>query len=154
VKPKGGVYMNSIYWLIALAIFLIIEILTLGLTTIWFAGGSLIAFLLSLLVDNLIAEFVVFLAVSFVLLFFTRPIASKYFNSQRIKTNYQTLIGKEGKVIEKIDNFNMTGQVIVNGLEWTARAVNDEDIIEPGQKVYVRNVSGVKLIVEMEREVK
>lgn len=144
--------LNSIYWLVALAVFLIIEILTLGLTTIWFAGGSLVAFFLSLYTENFMIEFIVFLAVSFLLLFFTRPVAAKYFNSQRTKTNYETLIGKEGKVIEKIDNFNMTGQVIVNGQEWTARSIRDEDLIEAGQKVYIRNVSGVKLIVEIEKE--
>ncbi len=144
--------MNSIYWLIALAVFLVIEIITLGLTTIWFAGGALIAFLLSLIVDNSILEFVVFIIVSFVLLYFTRPIAQKYFNKQRIKTNYESLIGRDGKVIEKIDNFNNTGQVIVNGQEWTARALIDQEIIETGEKVVIREVSGVKLIVEADVE--
>jgi membrane protein implicated in regulation of membrane protease activity len=152
MKRKGVYGMNSSYWLIALAVFLVIEIITLGLTTIWFAGGALIAFLLSLIVDSLILEFVVFLVVSFVLLFFTRPIAQKYFNKQRIKTNYESLIGRDGKVIEKIDNFNNSGQVIVNGQEWTARALNDQDIIEPGKRVVIREVSGVKLIVEVEVE--
>ncbi|MGB8453214.1 MAG: NfeD family protein [Anaerocolumna sp.] len=144
--------MNSSYWLIALAVFLVIEIITLGLTTIWFAGGALIAFLLSLIVDSLILECVVFLIVSFVLLFFTRPVAQKYFNKQRIKTNYESLIGRDGKVIEKIDNFNNSGQVVVNGQEWTARSLNEQDIIEPGKRVVIRNVSGVKLIVEVEVE--
>ncbi|WFR57985.1 NfeD family protein [Anaerocolumna sp. AGMB13025] len=144
--------MNSSYWLIALAVFLVIEIITLGLTTIWFAGGALIAFLLSLVADNLILELAVFLVVSFVLLIFTRPIAQRFFNLQRIKTNYESLIGKAGKVIEKIDNFNNSGQVIVNGQEWTARALNSQEIIEPGKRIIIREVSGVKLIVEAEVE--
>lgn len=144
--------MNSSYWLIALAVFLVIEIITLGLTTIWFAGGALIAFLLSLVADNLILELAVFLVVSFVLLIFTRPIAQRFFNLQRIKTNYESLIGKAGKVIEKIDNFNNSGQVIVNGQEWTARALNSQEIIEPGKRIIIREVSGVKLIVEAEAE--
>jgi membrane protein implicated in regulation of membrane protease activity len=144
--------MNSSYWLIALAVFLVIEIITLGLTTIWFAGGALIAFLLSLVADNLILELAVFLVVSFVLLIFTRPIAQKFFNLQRVKTNYESLIGKTGKVIGKIDNFNNSGQVTVNGQEWTARALNSQDIIEPGKHIVIREVSGVKLIVEAEVE--
>ncbi len=144
--------MNSSYWLIALAVFLVIEIITLGLTTIWFAGGALIAFLLSLITDNFILELVVFLVVSFVLLYFTRPIAQKFFNTGRVKTNYESLVGRDGKVIEKIDNFNNTGQVMVGGQEWTARALNDSEIIEPGKKVVIREVSGVKLIVEVEME--
>ena len=35
----------SVLWLAVLAVLLVIEIATLGLTTIWFAGGALIAFL-------------------------------------------------------------------------------------------------------------
>ena len=140
--------MISSYWLIALAVFLVIEIITLGLTTIWFAGGALIAFLLSLVTDNFILEFSAFIIVSLVLLFFTRPIAQRYFNKQRAKTNYESLIGRHGKVIETIDNFNNTGQVTVNGQEWTARALNNKNIIEPGKRVVIKDIAGVKLIVE------
>lgn len=146
--------MNSIYWLIAIAVFLVIEIITLGLTTIWFAGGALIAFLLSLAVDNLLLEITVFLIVSFLLLFFTRPIATRFFNTQRVKTNYQSLIGVDAKVLERIDNFNNLGQVILNGQEWTARAVDDNLIIEPGERVIVKNIIGVKLIVDVKENVK
>ncbi|MDF2586516.1 MAG: putative rane protein [Anaerocolumna sp.] len=146
--------MNSIYWLIAIAVFLVIEIITLGLTTIWFAGGALIAFLLSLAVDNLLLEITVFLIVSFLLLFFTRPIAARFFNTQRVKTNYQSLIGVDAKVLERIDNFNNLGQVILNGQEWTARAVDDNLIIEPGERVTVKNIIGVKLIVDVKENVK
>lgn len=143
--------MISTYWLIALAILLVIEILTLGLTTIWFAGGALAAFVVSLVSDSLFLQIVVFLVVSFVMLFFTRPIATKYLNSRREKTNYESLIGQEVKVLERIDNFNNTGLVTINGLEWMARAVDEKAIIEPGAKVTVREVSGVKVIVEEEK---
>lgn len=149
---KGGISMNSIYWLIVLAVLLIIEIVTLGLTTIWFAGGALIAFLLSLFYDNLIIELVVFFLISLVLLFFTRPLAVKYFNTKRVKTNYESLIGREGKVTQTIDNFNQTGEVILNGQEWTARALDDRSIIEPGKRVIVNKISGVKLIVDVKEE--
>lgn len=144
--------MNSIYWLIALAVLLIIEIITLGLTTIWFAGGALIAFLISLVTDNLLLELIVFLIISLALLIFTRPFAAKYFNKERVKTNCDLLIGKEAKVTEKIDNFNSTGQVSINGQVWTARALKDASIIEPGKRVVVREISGIKLIVELKGE--
>ena len=98
--------------------------------------------------DNFILEFSAFIIVSLVLLFFTRPIAQRYFNKQRIKTNYESLIGRHGKVIEKIDNFNNSGLVTVNGQEWTARALNNQNIIEPGRQVIIKDIAGVKLIVE------
>lgn len=142
--------MASTYWLIALAILIVIEIATLGLTTIWFAGGSLVAFFVSLAIDSLVIEIVVFLVVSFLLLFFTRPIASRYLNSKRTKTNYEDFVGREVKVLEKIDNFNNTGLVLLNGLEWMARNT-DETVIQPGEKVIVRAVSGAKVIVALDK---
>lgn len=140
--------MTSLAWLIILAVFIVIEIATLGLTTIWFAAGALVAFLLSLANVNIILEIIVFLVISILMLIFTRPIAIKYFNSKRIKTNYESVIGSVGKVTETIDNFNATGVVSVAGLEWTARSNNDTEVIKPGTKVLIKQVAGVKLIVE------
>lgn len=145
--------MEPVYWLIALVVLLIIEIVTLGLTTIWFAGGALVAFLVAMLGMNTVVQVIVFLAVSFLLLFFTRPIATKYFNGQRIRTNSESLIGQEAKVTAKIDNFNQQGTVVVNGQEWSARTVDDQ-IIEPGEPVIILEISGVKLIVKEKEEQK
>lgn len=145
--------MEPIYWLIALALLLFIEIITLGLTTIWFAGGALTAFVASMLGANIGLQFLLFFIVSFALLFFTRPVATRYFNKNRVKTNYESLIGSEGKVTAKIDNFNQAGTVVVNGQEWTARAEEDQ-IIDVGTKVIIVNISGVKLIVTEKKGVK
>src|SRR5690606_36928031 len=141
-----------VYWLILLAILLIIEIATLGLTTIWFAGGSLVAFISAMLGANDFIQIVLFFVVSFALLYVTRPLAVKYLNANRTKTNYEELIGKEAKVITKIDNFNQMGSVMVNGLEWTARTKEDGKIILPDTKVTIVKVSGVKLIVTDNKE--
>lgn len=143
--------MNSIAWLILLAFLIFVEILTLGLTTIWFAGGALVAFIVSLFYDNLLLEIVLFLVISLTLLFFTRPIVKKYFNSTRVKTNYAAVIGKEALVTATIDNINGTGLAVVDGQEWTARSVNG-DVIEKGTKVIVESISGVKLMVSIKKE--
>lgn len=142
---------NSIYWLIVLAVLIFIEIITLGLTTIWFAGGALVAFIVSLFYDNLLLEIIVFLVVSLVLLYFTRPLVIKHFNPKRTRTNYEGVIGKEALVIVTIDNFNAMGQVIVDGQEWSAKSQEGE-VIEKGSKVYVKDVVGVKLIVGRKKE--
>ena len=139
--------MAPFYWLIALAVFLIIEIITLGLTTIWFAGGSLVAFIASLFSVPIAVQIVLFFVVSFVLLFFTRPFVEKHLNNKREKTNVNSMIGKEGKVTEDIDNFNQKGTIVVNGLEWTARSNEDDIIIPSGSKVVVKDVQGVRAIV-------
>lgn len=139
--------MPEIVWLIILALCLGVEIATLGLVTIWFAGGALVTFFVAMITDSLLIQVIVFLAVSLLLLFFTRPIAKKYYNSKRTKTNVDSLIGDQCKVTEAIDNFNGTGTVLLNGLEWTARS-KDEAIIEAGARVRVCAVDGVKVIVE------
>ncbi|MBS5363149.1 MAG: NfeD family protein [Butyribacter sp.] len=140
--------MEPMYWLIAMAILLVIEIITMGLTTIWFAAGALAAVVAALFHAPLIVQCALFLTVSVVLFCFTRPIAEKYLNNSRTKTNINSIIGEEAKVTEEIDNFNQKGAVVVRGLEWTARSVNDNEIIPEGSKVKVKEVNGVKLLVE------
>lgn len=135
------------FWLIALVVFLIIEIITLGLTTIWFASGALIGFITAWLGMPLGIQLAVFFVVSFVLLIFTRPVVQKRLNSSRIKTNVNSMIGKEGKVVKDIDNFNETGQIIVDGMEWMARAADESEKIAAGQKVVIQEIRGVKAIV-------
>lgn len=140
--------MESVYWLILLAILLVIEIFTLGLTTIWFAGGALAATITALVGLGLPIQIVVFLVVSIVLLVFTRPIAVRYLNSQRSKTNYEGLIGKTIKITETVDNFNQTGTALVNGQEWTVRTEQEGIILNPGDRATITNIAGVKLIVK------
>lgn len=141
--------MTPFYWLIALAVLLIIEIITLGLTTIWFAGGALIAFVLALFNVPLLVQIAVFLVVSILLLVFTRPVVEKRLNGTRIKTNVNSMIGKEGRVTETIDNFNQKGIVVINGLEWTARSSNDDLIIPEGSRVVINEIKGVKVFVSL-----
>lgn len=142
--------MNAIYWLILFIVLLVIEIITLGLTTIWFAGGALTAFVLSMLEVPPTVQWAVFCAVSLILLFATRPWAVRYFNSQKKeKTNVDSLIGRTAVVTSEIRNLEGKGEVFVNGLTWTARTEEDSLVIKENTHVTVTAVQGVKLIVEV-----
>lgn len=143
--------MEGIFWLAVLIIMAVIEIVTLGLTTIWFAGGALVAFIASLLGAGLPIQIILFIVVSLLLLIGTRPIAVKYFNRDRVKTNAESLIGDSGIVKEEINNLQATGMVQVNGQEWSARSA-DDTIIEAGKEVLIEEISGVKLIVKVKTE--
>lgn len=140
--------MEPFYWLIALVVFLVIEIITLGLTTIWFAGGALVAFIAAILHLPLLVQIALFLLVSLLMLIFTRPVAERYFNAQREQTNVNGMIGREAKVTVEIDNFNQTGTILISGVEWTARSIEDRDIIPPGSRVEICRVEGVKVFVK------
>lgn len=143
---------QSISWLALLVILLVIELITLGLTTIWFAGGALAAFLVSLIGGNLGVQIAVFAVVSVALLVFTRPWAVKYVNQSRVKTNADSLIGRIAVVTEEISNLAGSGQTQVAGQFWTARAKEDAEVIPAGAKVRILEIRGVKLIVEVDQE--
>ena len=144
-----GVSMSSMItiWLIVFVVLVIIEIITMGLTTIWFEGGALVARLAAAVHAPLWVQIVLFLVVSALLLFFTRPVAVKYFNKDRVRTNVESLIGQQAIVISEINNLQGIGQVTVNGQEWSARSTDEEAAIPVGCVVIIERVSGVKLIV-------
>lgn len=142
----------EIIWLALTAVLLIIEIVTLGLTTIWFAAGALFAFFAALLGMNQGIQIGVFVVVSVVLLFFTRPLAVKYLNTKTIKTNTEALVGKTARVIVDINNLKSQGQVVINGLEWTARSSDDTVVFMIGDAVTIVGIEGVKLIVEGQKK--
>lgn len=140
--------MLNLIWIGLFIILLIIEVFTVGLTTIWFAIGALAAAGVNTLGANLLIQVIVFLAVSIVLMIFTRPWAAKHLNKNRLKTNYESKIGEIIKITERVDNLRQTGRSIVDGQEWTVRSQDNNVILEKDELAKVISVSGVKLIVE------
>ena len=143
--------MQAIYWLIIFVVLLVIEFATMGLTTIWFAIGALGAIAVALIGGDLIIQLLVFFVLSVVILVSMRPFATRYINKGRVKTNAESLIGLTGKVTEKIDNIAGNGTVVINGQEWTARSDNDIITIDEGALVEIKEISGVKLIVNLKK---
>ena len=140
--------MDMIGWLVAFVILIGIEAATMALTTIWFAGGAVFAFFAAVLGFSVQTQLVVFLIVSFILLLFTRPLAMRFVNRETVKTNVDGLIGRKAKVIAKIDNNEPSGAAVVDGQEWMARSTDDAVTIPAGTHVVIKEVRGVKLIVE------
>lgn len=140
--------MLPVHWVILFIVLLVIELMTLGLTTIWFAGGALAGLIANICGLDFWSQMMVFVAVSFILLFFTRPFAVKYVNKRHVATNVDELIGMEGIVLEEIDNLRASGRVQVRGMEWTARSQNQEQKIAKDKIIEVCAIEGVKLIVK------
>lgn len=139
-----------IIWLVILVICIAVEACTMGLATIWFAGGALVAAIVAYFGGQTWLQIIAFLVVSLVLLLFTRPIAVKYFNKDRAKTNVESMIGRQAIVVSEIDNLQGIGCVSVSGNEWSARSVDEEGHIPVGSVVMVEAVNGVKLMVRKE----
>ena len=138
----------TIFWLVVLIACIAIEAMTMGLTTVWFAGGALVAVFVAVLNGPIALQVVLFVLVSMLMLFFTRPVAVKYFNKDRVKTNVESLVGKTAVVTADVDNIQGVGQAIVNGQEWSARSYTDELRISAGTVVEVVAINGVKLMVK------
>ena len=135
----------AVIWLALAVIFLIIEAITVGLATIWFAAGAFAAFVLSLLNVPVLAQVVIFLAVSCCLLVFTRKIFVEKLRTGSESTNVDALIGETGIVTEEIRPLTV-GQVKINGQVWSALG-KDDKTIEKDRLVKVIAIEGVKLIV-------
>lgn len=140
------------YWLAIFVALLIIEIVTLGLTTIWFALGALVAFVFAIIGFGFYVQVAVFLIASVLLFAMTRPIAVKYFNQERAKTNAEALIGQYAIVMEAIDTMQSAGRVEIQGMEWSAKTDEPDGKIAKDKVVVVDGIQGVKLIVR-EKEV-
>ena len=141
---------TTVIWLSLFVLFLVIEIITMGLTTIWFAGGALVAFLVAVLGLGLGVQIIIFAIVSLALLAVTRPLAMKYFNQERQKTGAELLIGQKALVIEEIDTLSSKGRVE----EWAAKTDAPEGKIPKNAIVVVEGIQGVKLIVRNGEETK
>ncbi|MGN0350895.1 MAG: NfeD family protein [Roseburia sp.] len=137
----------QIIWILLIIIFAVAEIITVGLTSIWFAGGALVALICSAFGANEIVQIIVFLVVSLLLLFFTRPWALRYLKPHLTRTNYEEALEQKVSITENIDNLKGTGTAVWKGQEWTARAYEDGVVIEAGTIASVKEIRGVTMYV-------
>ncbi len=139
--------MTVVFWAVAVVAFVILELVTVGLASIWFALGALCALIAALLGAPVWLQVVWFIIVSVATLFLTRPLAKKYINSKTMATNADRVIGSKAVVKERIDELAGTGAVLADGKMWSARTA-DGAVAEPGEVVTVLEIRGVRLIVE------
>lgn len=143
---------DVILWLVIMIAFVMIELSTVTLTSIWFAAGALVALFAAMLGGNLPTQIIVFLIVAFGLLALTRKWADRFLEAKKQSTNADRAIGKVVRVTERISNLDGTGRAVVCGQDWAVRSKDDEVTMEEGELVRVLQISGVKLIVEKVEE--
>ena len=131
-------------WLGIIVFLVIIEAITVQLTTVWFVTSGIIALILSLFINAVEVQFAVFVIGGVILLFTTRPYLMKKLKVKESKTNLDRVIGMRGIVTEDITTLN-PGEVKVDGKRWTA--ISDGDI-KVGSKVEVLSIIGVKIKVK------
>lgn len=141
----------TIFWAAAIVVFVVVELATVGLASIWFALGALCALIATLLGAPVWLQIVWFVIISVAALVSTRPLVKKYINAQTQATNADRVIGRTAVVKERIDDLAATGAVLADGKMWSARTV-DGSAVEAGALVTVRAIQGVRLIVEQAKD--
>ncbi|MBP3208373.1 MAG: NfeD family protein [Oscillospiraceae bacterium] len=136
------------FWLILMAVLMLVEAAVSGLVSIWFALGALAAMIGAVCKASLPIQIVLFILVSVLALIVTRPLVKKYVNAKVQRTNADSIIGQECVVTEQIDNLAETGAVKVAGKLWTARTA-DSTVIPKETRVVVERIEGVKAIVKI-----
>ena len=138
------------FWLAMIILFLVLEMITVSLVSIWFVGGALAGFAVSYVTENILIQAAVFLGVSVVLLLMLRPLARRLSVKQKdqMVSGAKAMIGKQAIVTEEIDNVHAKGAVQVNGQYWTAKTKMFEDKIPKDTIVDIIDVDGVELIVK------
>lgn len=137
----------ALFWLAAVIIFCCVEAATVGLVSIWFAGGSLAALIAASLGAPFWLQITLFVVVSGVLIALLRPLMRKVILPKKTATNADRHIGQVALVTEEIDNLRETGAVKLDGVVWTARSLSNQ-VIPVGTAISVRSIQGVKVIVE------
>ena len=136
----------AIGWFALTVILLIAEAATVTVISLWFAAGALAAMVTALLGAGLWVQAVVFVLVSAAALTALRPLVRKHLTPKLTATNIDSVIGSVGIVTGTIDNLTATGQVKLNGMEWSARSTSG-NTLEVGTKVRVDKIEGVKVFV-------
>jgi membrane protein implicated in regulation of membrane protease activity len=135
-------------WLIAAVLFAVGEIATLGLFLAPFAGGALVAAVLAGADVGAFGQWAAFLVVSIALLLGLRPLARSHRKMPpQIRTGTAALIGKSGVVLERIANHEGVGLVRIDGEAWSARAYDEDDVIESGTHVQIVEIRGAIALV-------
>ena len=142
----GGDMEMTALWIGAIIVFGVVEALTAGLVSIWFVPGAAAGLIAAMAGAGILAQLVIFLAVSAAALAATRPLVRKFTAGKAVPTNADRVLGAHGKVTETIDNDNAKGAVYADGKTWTARSA-DGAVIPAGTRVRIEGMEGVKLLV-------
>jgi membrane protein implicated in regulation of membrane protease activity len=136
-----------VFWLILAVVLAIGEIATMGFFLAPFAGGAAVAALLAAFDAGATIETAAFLVVSIVLLAALRPVARAHQRGRGLKMGTAALVGQTATVVERIANAEGVGCVKLDGEIWTARAFDEDEVIEPGTRVHVLEIRGATALV-------
>jgi membrane protein implicated in regulation of membrane protease activity len=135
-----------VVWVIIAAALAVGEVVTLGFLLGLLALAAVVAAIVAALGGGIVAQLVVFIAASLASLAFIRPVAKRHLRTPaRIRTGTAALVGTKGVVTERVDDLG--GLVKIGGEVWSARAYDEDEVMEPGTRVDVLKIDGATALV-------
>lgn len=141
-------YFHLALWFLIFLILIIVEVLTINLSTVWFIIGSVFAFFSSFFTRNLNYQIIVFIVFTIISIILTKRFLTKVSNFKKINTNVDSIIGRICLVTKDINNLLNQGEIVIDKNIWSALSKDDNVIIREGTKVKICDIKGVKVIVE------
>ena len=138
----------AFFWGLVLIITAVAELATMNLVSIWFSAAALITMVAAFFGASVALQFIIFVLLSVLgFLIFAFLIRPKLARHSITATNADRIVGKEGIVVETICSTTGTGLIKVRGQTWSAR-LEEEGRLEEGMPIRVKEIKGVKAIVE------
>lgn len=141
-------YFHLALWFLIFLILIIVEVLTINLSTVWFIIGSVFAFFSSFFTRNLNYQIIVFIVCTIISIILTKRFLTKVSNFKKINTNVDSIIGRTCLVTKDINNLLNQGEIVIDKNIWSALSKDDNVVIKEGTKVKICDIKGVKVIVE------
>jgi membrane protein implicated in regulation of membrane protease activity len=138
-----------VIWLIVAVVFAVAEVVNLSFYLFPFAIGATAAAVVGIAGGGLAVELIAFAVLTGVSFTVVRPIAKRHINMPpQLRTGTAALIGRTAIVTERIVNDEAVGQVRLDGEVWTARAYDEDKVLEPGTRVHVMEIRGATALVD------
>lgn len=142
---------NVLIWLIGIIVFIILEAVTYQMVSIWFALGAVGGLIAALLKMQFSVQMTVFIVIAVISLLAFRPLSKRLIKTKDVRTNSDSLIGKEVLITEEVNNLQGNGKGKINGMMWSVRSA-DDSLIPENEVVTVEDIKGVRLIVKKKGE--
>ncbi|HYV14606.1 MAG TPA: NfeD family protein [Conexibacter sp.] len=137
-----------VIWILVACAFGVGEMLTTSFFLAPFGVGALVAALIAAIGGGLVGAWATFIVVSLLMLWVVRPIARAHLRTpSQLRTGTAALVGRRAVVLERIANDEGVGCVKIDGEVWTARAYDEDRVIDVGTAVQVMEIRGATALV-------
>jgi membrane protein implicated in regulation of membrane protease activity len=138
-----------VWWIVIACLLAVGEVMNTSFFLAPFAIGAVFAGLVSGIGLGIAGSLAVFLVISLTALLFVRPIARRHLRTPpELRTGTAALVGRSAMVLERIANDEGVGCAKIEGEIWTARAFDEDRVIEPGERVQVIAIRGATALVD------